>query len=735
MTEMRSMVGIHIDLEKTFGAMSEAVVITQTDRKIIFVNRAAEQIFGYTREELIGNTSRHLYERLEDYEAIGEYNSNIAQTREGRKYAVNFKRRNKNLVTCEVLSTPLFDPKVGLAGFLFIARDISDRIALENKAEQASAILEDAIESISEGFALYDKDDHLVICNENYKKIYPESAAMMQPGSSFRDILAHGLANRQYDTGSLSEAEWLEDRMSRHREADGAVIEQKLGDGTWLRISEKKTRSNGTAGIRSDITELKTAQNELIEAYANITILTDSLSCAISEVDLEGNCRFANEIAAKFLNSTVDDLIGTNYRKSLSAELQTQLEAPYGRAMEGERSKVEVEGIFPDGLRRNMQIEYIPKPDVSGRTNGLIIFATDITNRKKIERTLAELYSVTSTRKLGIDAKIQQILRIGCEHFDLPFGIISRIVDNTYSINWVQSPNGELEAGASFPLGDTYCSHTIEADQPIAIAHTAKSELALHPCYRAFALEAYIGVPLLVDGERYGTINFTSADVRQRPFTKTDKEIIRQFADWVGNEIARQQDHDELMEAKVRLERIASVDDLTSILNRRAFLERANTEVARFRRTQETFSAVLIDIDHFKSINDTYGHSVGDEVLKRFTAVVGKLLRAVDVFGRVGGEEFCVLLDRTGPADALMVAERIRETVTTDCKLPGVADGVTCSMGIATISNDDVEFSTLLQRADVALYQAKNNGRNSCCAYQDDMIREAGSNVAFSSSD
>ncbi|WP_246542504.1 diguanylate cyclase [Roseibium polysiphoniae] len=735
MTEMRSMVGIHIDLEKTFGAMSEAVVITQTDRKIIFVNRAAEQIFGYTREELIGNTSRHLYDNLEDYEAIGEYNANIAQTREGRKYAVKFKRRNKTLVTCEILSTPLFDPEVGLAGFLFIARDISDRIALENKAEQASAILEDAIESISEGFALYDKDDRLVICNENYKKIYPESADMMQPGSSFRDILAHGLANQQYDTGSLSEAEWLEERMSRHREADGAVIEQKLGDGTWLRISEKKTRSSGTAGIRSDITELKTAQNELIEAYANITILTDSLSCAISEVDLEGNCRFANEIAAKFLNSTVDDLIGTNYRKSLSAELQSQLEAPYGRAMEGERSKVEVEGVFPDGLRRNMQIEYIPKPDVSGRINGLIIFATDITNRKKIERTLAELYSVTSTRELGIDAKIQQILRIGCEHFDLPFGIISRIVDNTYSINWAQSPNGELEAGASFPLGDTYCSHTIEADKPIAIAHTAKSELALHPCYRAFALEAYIGVPLLVDGERYGTINFTSADVRQRPFTKTDKEIIRQFADWVGNEIARQKDHDELMEAKVRLERIASVDDLTSILNRRAFLERANTEVARFRRTQETFSAVLIDIDHFKSINDTYGHSVGDEVLKRFTAVVSKLLRAVDVFGRVGGEEFCVLLDRTGPADALMVAERIREIVTTDCKLPGVAGGVTCSMGIATISNDDVEFSTLLQRADVALYQAKNNGRNSCCAYQDDMIREAGPNVAFSSSE
>jgi len=287
MTEMRSMVGIHIDLEKTFGAMSEAVVITQTDRKIIFANRAAEQIFGYTREELIGNTSRHLYESLEDYEAIGEYNANIAQTREGRKYAVNFKRRNKNLVTCEVLSTPLFDPEVGLAGFLFIARDISDRIALENKAEQASAILEDAIESISEGFALYDKDDRLVICNENYKKIYPESADMMQPGSSFRDILAHGLANRQYDTGGLSEAEWLDERMSRHREADGAVIEQKLGDGTWLRISEKKTRSSGTAGIRSDITELKTAQNELIEAYANITILTDSLSCAISEVDLE----------------------------------------------------------------------------------------------------------------------------------------------------------------------------------------------------------------------------------------------------------------------------------------------------------------------------------------------------------------------------------------------------------------------------------------------------------------
>ncbi|WP_417672206.1 diguanylate cyclase [Roseibium sp.] len=726
MSASDSISGIHLDLEKTFGAMAECVVIARPDRRIIFLNRAAEEMYGYTRQELIGQTAEHIYVNIEDYRSAGELHAASAKAGDSERYAVDFRRKNGSIFTCEVVSTPLYDAMSEHVGFMIIGRDISDRLALEAMAEEASATLEEAIEAISEGFALYDKDDRLVICNQNYRRIYPESADAMVGGASFEEILRYGLDNAQYDTGYMTDEQWLNVRLERHQKADGATIEQKLGNGRWLRISERRTSYGGIAGIRADITELKNAQNELREAYANITILTDSLSSVIIEIDLNGTCKFINELGSQWFSSTQEELVGTRIADQLAQQILDDTETVYQSALDGVRGSCETCGVYPDGIRRDVLMEFIPKINEIGDVNGLIIFSTDITGRKKVETTLAELYSVTSTRELGSEQKIQQILRIGCEHFDLPFGIISRIVEESYTINWAESPNGEIEAGATFSLGDTYCFHTLKASKPVAIAHTAKSELAQHPCYQNFALEAYIGAPLLVDGECYGTINFTSPDPHKRTFSKTDTEIIRQFADWIGNEIARQQDHQALMDAKVRLERIASIDDLTNIFNRRAFMERADTEIARYRRTKNTFTVALLDIDHFKSINDTYGHATGDDVLKRFSEIIGTALRAVDVFGRVGGEEFCILLDSTGPEDALMVCERLREKIEAGCSLPHMTGKVTCSMGLATVQKEDIEFSALMQRADIALYEAKETGRNRCCLFKPELERAVG---------
>ncbi|WP_417687167.1 diguanylate cyclase [Roseibium sp.] len=706
--------------------MAECVVIARPDRRILFVNSAAELMYGYTKQELIGQTAEHIYVNEDDYKAAGERHAASARRGDSRRYAVDFRRKNGAIFTCEVVSTPLFDARSEHVGFLFIGRDITDRLALEAMADEASQTLEDAIEAVSEGFALYDSDDNLVICNENYKKIYHESASAMIPGSSFRDILRFGLENNQYETGFLSNEQWLNLRIERHQVADGEPIEQRLADGRWLRISERRTRSNGIAGIRADITELKNAQHEAREAYSNLAILTDSLSSAIIEVDLNGTCIFINEYGSRWFACGSEQLVGTTLADRLPAKMLSVTAEVYKEALKGQRAGCETMGVFPDGIRRDVHLEYIPKFNEIGDVSGLIIFANDITERKKVERTLAELYSVTSTRELSSAQKIQQILRIGCEHFDLPFGIISRIVGQNFTIKWVECPNGELDRGASFPLADTYCSNTLKVNQPVAIAHTAESELALHPCYKTFALETYVGAPLLVDGEIYGTINFTGTEPRKRAFTKTDMEIIRQFADWVGNEIAREQDHKALMDAKVRLERIASVDDLTGILNRRAFMERANTEVARFRRTKSTFTVALLDIDHFKSINDTYGHGVGDEVLMRFSDIIGGALRAVDVFGRIGGEEFCIILDSTVPDDAMLVCERLRVKIEENCKLPQMQNKVTCSMGLSTVMPDDLEFSGIMQRADIALYQAKANGRNQCCLFKPELARAVG---------
>ncbi len=708
---------IALNLEQSFGELNECVVVTNPDRTILFVNKALEDLLKVKREDLIGTKTERFFADIKKFEEIGALYESPNDQRNRQAYAFEIVTGDGNRIPIEVVSAPLFDADHELTGILFIARDQSERIALENRVKNIAETLEDALEAISEGFAIYDSDDKLIICNNNYREIYAPSAPAMFPGNTFENILKFGLEKNQYDTGSLSEEEWLAERLERHTSANGNVIEQSLSDGRWLRISETKTRSGGTAGIRADITELKVAKAQAESAYNNLSLIADIVSCSITEVDLDGQCTFVNKTGCEWFDGSPQELVGTRLRDRLPWKEREQVRALFQKAYNGQKATTELSFHFPDGMLRECQFDANPRYDETGEVCGLVVMIIDISDRKRTERTLAELYSITSTNELSYEDKVAEILRLGCEHLDLPFGIISHVIDDHYTITHSHCPGCELEPGMSFPLSDTYCTLTLEADGPIATSQASESEFAKHPCYQIFGLETYIGAPLLVNGEIYGTINFTSADTRKRPFTEADVQIVRQFADWVGHEIARDRDHQALMQAKINLERIASVDDLTSIMNRRAFLEAANTEVQRYRRTKRPFTAVMIDIDNFKLINDRYGHAIGDEVLKKFADIIGGALRAVDVFGRVGGEEFCMILHNTSMEDAMLVSERLREKITEHCKTEAVDQDVTCSMGLAMIAREDVEFSTLMQRADMALYNAKTTGRNKCVEY------------------
>lgn len=709
---------ITLDLEQSFGGLNECVMITSADRSIVFVNKAMENLIKTKREDLVGTTTERFFADPAEYAKIGELYNSPQDQRYRKAYTFDITDGEGTTIPLEVVSAPLFDKENSLCGLLFIARDVSERIALESKLSDIAVTLEDALEAISEGFAIYDSEDRLIICNDNYRDIYGPSAPAMFPGNRFEDILRYGLTKKQYNTGESTDEEWLEERLDRHNNADGNVVEQLLTDGRWLRISETRTGSGSIAGIRADITELKLAKGLAESAFQNLSLIADNISASITEVDLEGRCVFVNRTGCEWFNGTPEELIGTRLRNRLPWKERELVKQMFEKAQAGQRTSEEICFHFPDGVTRESQFDCNPRIDEDGEVHGLVVMITDITDRKKTERTLAELYAITSTRELGHEDKIAEILRLGCEHFDLSFGVISHVIDDRYNIMYAQSPNDELAYGMSFELKDTYCALTLEADGPLATSNAAKSEFAKHPCYEVFALETYIGAPLLVDGEVHGTINFTSADIRKRAFTPADLQIIRQFADWIGHEIARQRDHQKLMDAKINLERVASIDDLTNTLNRRAFLERAGTEVQRYRRTKQTFTAVMMDIDRFKQINDLHGHASGDAVLKIFSGIIGGALRAVDIFGRVGGEEFCMILHNTAMDDAMLVCERLRKRIEEECQLDHVEQVITCSFGLAMIAREDVEFSTLMQKADTALYEAKTSGRNKCIAYQ-----------------
>jgi diguanylate cyclase (GGDEF)-like protein len=155
----------------------------------------------------------------------------------------------------------------------------------------------------------------------------------------------------------------------------------------------------------------------------------------------------------------------------------------------------------------------------------------------------------------------------------------------------------------------------------------------------------------------------------------------------------------------------AMTDILTGLFNRRAFLEAADRLMAQRGRKSQPISVLLFDLDHFKSINDRFGHAVGDDALKVFAATAGANVRATDVIGRLGGEEFAAILPGGAP-EAVMVAERLRAAFeSAGVAISGHQIGATVSVGIAT-AVAPIGIDTLIARADAALYRAKGNGRN-----------------------
>jgi two-component system cell cycle response regulator len=183
----------------------------------------------------------------------------------------------------------------------------------------------------------------------------------------------------------------------------------------------------------------------------------------------------------------------------------------------------------------------------------------------------------------------------------------------------------------------------------------------------------------------------------------------------------------ELEESRKALAELATTDALTQLKNRRLFYTQAEQNLADCRRNERDMSLLVLDIDHFKKVNDTYGHHTGDEVLIRVARLLTRMVRAVDTVARFGGEEFAVLMPETNKLGAAVLAERIRSAIEKEAMvIDGRTIPVTASLGIATLAAEQVEsIDQMLSIADRRLYLAKNSGRNRICVSDDGRSRFA----------
>ena len=204
------------------------------------------------------------------------------------------------------------------------------------------------------------------------------------------------------------------------------------------------------------------------------------------------------------------------------------------------------------------------------------------------------------------------------------------------------------------------------------------------------------------------------------PITDTNGAITHFVA--VSEDItSRKEAEEKIKRLNAGLEQLAMTDYLTSLYNRRYFMQRGAEEFKRAKRHSQALTLLMMDLDEFKKVNDTYGHEAGDMALQQAAAALKFSLRETDILGRIGGEEFAVLLPNTSLEDALQLAERVRQAIAI-ASFETVGEvftiNFTISIGVASFADEMSSIDDLLRNADAALYDAKNNGRNCVMKYK-----------------
>ncbi|HEV7305371.1 sensor domain-containing diguanylate cyclase [Ensifer sp.] len=295
------------------------------------------------------------------------------------------------------------------------------------------------------------------------------------------------------------------------------------------------------------------------------------------------------------------------------------------------------------------------------------------------------------------DGGLERVVRLIKQVFAIDIGIVSLIDAHR---QWYKACSGL--AVSEMPRPDTFCRYVIASQEPLVVTDATKdARFSTHPAVTGQEhIRFYAGVPLMTrDGHTVGTV--CAIDRRPRAFGDNDLAILSELAGVAMD--------------RIDLLRSAATDGLTGALTRRAFHDEADKLVSLAERHQHEVSCIVLDVDHFKRVNDTHGHAAGDEVLKAVAAICQSNLRASDLFGRLGGEEFAVMLPHVDARGALSVAEKLRsaiaaETITGDFG----ALTVTASFGTSAASPRSRLTHTLLAQADAAMYLAKAAGRNRC---------------------
>jgi len=536
---------------------------------------------------------------------------------------------------------------------------------LQSSEKKAQAILNAPQDA---AFLLLDLDGRILAANtvtqDRFKDIFDGDLV----GKSFRDIGSKDLvANR---VKLLKFCVQTGESLRFDDERDGLIL-----DNTLYPVREADGGIRHVVWLSRDVTADRAAQDQVLTLSRAVT----QSQAVIVITDAQGNIEYVNPSFIQRYGYTAEEALGQNPRLLKSGRHDAAFyEELWSTLTKGEDWNGELCNRTKDGREIWERATISPVLNDEGHISHYVAVKEDVTEQRQVQQALADN---------------EEKIRVMSEASQDGFVMVD---DQGQVMFW--NPAAEQIFGYSRKevLGQRL--HPLVAPDDDAVKAQA-----------AFPDFAKTGTGPIVDT--------VSEQVARRKDGSTfpaelSLGVFRHQDRWWA--VATVRDITERKRTEGLLLELATTDGLTGLVNRRHFMERGNAELERSRRTGHEVSCLMFDVDHFKKVNDTYGHDAGDAVLKSLAVVAHKTLRSIDILGRLGGEEFAAILPETGLEAALQAAERLRQAAAgMELCHGGVPIAVTVSLGVATLrSEGDDSLDSLLKRADTGMYKAKQSGRN-----------------------
>lgn len=570
-----------------------------------------------------------------------------------------------------------------------------------------------------DGVVLYDLNGHVLAAND---------AALAMSGYRFEE-----LAGRSYRDMVAVDDERVEIavRTALAGGRDHFECDAKRKDGTATPVEcyvfPARDQNGELAGIfvqAHDIGDLKAAEESLAVNQQRFRSLFEFHPDGILELKDDGRISRVNVAFESETGFYTEQIVGKSWTELLAPEKREQAAEGLHLAMRGEAAEHDSMLLDRLGNRIDVQLKLVPVHVREAIAGAYAVFK-NVTAQKTAERTIAQqaervgrLYMVATARSDSIDEQIDATLRLGLELFHFDAAFIMLYDGERVRIRNSVGENSPIPKGAVYPANVTFARHLNDECEMLVIPNVDSSEYKDDPARVAIDARSCVALRLNVGSRVFGSLVFSGLKARAE-IGASDRDLIALIGLFVSAALER-------AEYSEHIERLAFNDALTGLPNRVLFADRIANTIATARRYNRGFAVMYLDLDEFKAINDTYGHLIGDEVLKAVAERLRSTLRESDTVARFGGDEFVILEPVVdGPTDSADLARKLHTALQAPVIAHGVAHNVQASIGIALFPNDGTTIDGLMEAADGALYRAKREGRNRWFFANAELARES----------